>query len=217
VRQVVVTHAPKAVLEQAGGCSTPPCGTGAASGVLVEPDVLGEKPHRGQAGGVEEALRAERAAEEEVVVEVDEVLGEVGHPCAAPDSIACELKSAAPPGGRIAAWSTDETCGWRGVQPAGHLAGGHQVDRRTHGANRWMLAQRVAQLVAETNRACPLDSRVVAVPDSPASRSRRAWFHAGSSAVHPGVDDIDRERCTRARSAPPSAAGRHGDSVDRRC
>ena len=178
---------------------------GARVGRLVEADRVRGEPHRGQPGRAEERLRAERPAEEEVVVEVDEVLGKVGRPVQRRlDRVRVERRQRVGRQDRAVVDHRDLRVAT--VQPLRHLAGGDEVDPAHPRREEVDAPERVAQLVArdEPRLAARLAGRGGAgqpgQPVEPGLVPRRV------AAVDPGVRRRRPGTCTRARSARPSAA-----------
>ena len=138
VRQVVGDHRAERLLQQA---PVVPGGLEVRRRVrrLVETDRVGGDPHRGQPGRGEERLRAQRPAEEEVVVEVDEVLGEVGHLVQRRlDRVRVERRQRVRRQDRRVV-DDARPGGARGPASPGTWPAVTRWIRRTHGANRWML------------------------------------------------------------------------------
>ena len=141
--------------------------------------------------GCEEVLGAARPAEEDVVVDIDEVVREVGHRVQAGlDRVRAEGRQRR--GRQHVAVVDDPDAVIRGVEPRRHLSRGDEVDAPDPWCEEVEAAHRVAQLVAAAV------ARGTAGPSARRTAQSGDPRVAGSEprlvvTVDPGVDDVDVE------------------------
>ena len=176
------------------------------------PACLGEE-HRRQARRAEQGLRADRPTDEEVVVEVEPVLGQ------ARDVVQRRLDRVRVEGGqRLGGHDLGVRhhgdAGVLAVQPRGHLAAGDEVDGAHPGCEQVHRAQGVAQLVAgdEAGPAARLPGAGGAFEARDPLLARGVPL--GVAPVDPGVDDVHREAALVDRGGRHQRQRADGDAVD---
>ncbi len=182
-------------------------------GQVAQADRRLREEHRRQAGRAEERLGPDRPAEEEVVVEVEPVLGQAGDVVQRGlDRVGVEGRQRVGRHDLVVRHHLD--AGVVELEPGGHLAAGDEVDVAHPRREQVDRTKRVAQLVAgdEPGPAAGLAGAGGALHRGDAGLA--GGVPPGVVAVDPGVDDVDGEAALVDGRRGHQRQGAHLDAVD---